>query len=115
MPDCFPTKTLPRWNNNNIHTSLVQGWKTNRKKLKLIEKQWEDGQILRLKKDAQTLYVAYADNRAAKDEHNRKRDLQWLEKQIKAGKLTKSSINNKGYNKYLKMKGDVTIEIDYEK
>ena len=41
--------------------------------------------------------------------------LQRLEKQIKKGKFTKSNINNKGYNKYLKMKGDVLIEIDYEK
>ena len=38
-----------------------------------------------------------------------------LEKQIKKGKLTKSNINNRGYNKYLKMEGDVSIEIDYEK
>lgn len=43
------------------------------------------------------------------------RGLQRLEKQVKLGKLTKSSINNKGYNKYLRLKGDVTIEIDYEK
>lgn len=61
------------------------------------------------------LIVTYANNRAAKDEHNRKRGLQRLEKRIKSGKLTKSNINNKGYNKYLKMQGDVTIEIDYEK
>lgn len=53
--------------------------------------------------------------RTAKDEHNRKRGLQRLEKQTKSGKLTKSNINNKGYNKYLKMKGEVNIEIDYEK
>ena len=50
-----------------------------------------------------------------KDEHNRIRGLQRLEKRVKAGKLTKSNINNKGYNKYLRLQGDVTIEIDYEK
>ncbi|MCW0485080.1 transposase, partial [Prolixibacteraceae bacterium A06] len=50
-----------------------------------------------------------------KDEHNRIRGLQRLEKRVKTGKLTKSNINNKGYNKYLRMQGDVTIEIDYEK
>jgi transposase len=61
------------------------------------------------------LIVAYANNRALKDEHNRKRGLERLEKQIKAGKLTKSNINNKGYNKYLKMERNITIEIDYEK
>ena len=29
--------------------------------------------------------------------------------------MTKSSINNKGYNKYLRLNGDVVIEIDYDK
>jgi transposase len=84
-------------------------------KNQIAQKQWVDGEILKLKKGTQTLFVAYTGNRAAKDEHNRKRGLQRLEKQIKAGKLTKSNINNKGYNKYLKMQGDVSIEIDYEK
>jgi hypothetical protein len=41
--------------------------------------------------------------------------LQRLEKQIKAGKLTKSNVVNKSYEKYLKMQGNVNIEIDYEK
>ena len=62
-----------------------------------------------------SLIVTYASNRAAKDEHNRKRGLHRLEKQIKSGKLNKSSINNKGYNKYLKLDGNILIEIDYEK
>jgi len=61
------------------------------------------------------LIMAYSDKRAAKDAHNRNRGLQRLEKQIKSGKLNKSSINNKGYNKYLKMQGDVVVSIDYEK
>jgi len=85
-------------------------------KKQILDKQLGDGQIMTIKKTGNTrLIVAYATNRAVKDEHNRKRGLQRLEKQIKAGKLTKSSINNKGYNKYLKLKGDVSIEIDYEK
>lgn len=67
------------------------------------------------KNDGTKLVVAFSTNRAAKDQHNRQRGLQRLEKQIKAGRLTKSNINNKGYNKYLKMQGKVTIEIDYEK
>jgi transposase len=29
--------------------------------------------------------------------------------------LTKANINNKGYNRYLKLTGDVVIEIDYDK
>jgi transposase len=85
-------------------------------KKQILEKQLSDGQILCIKTQAKTrLIVAYATNRAIKDEHNRKRGLQRLEKQIKAGKLTKSNINNKGYNKYLKLVGDVSVEINYEK
>ncbi len=85
-------------------------------KYKIIEKKFKNGQIVTIKKANNTrLIVSYADNRAHKDEHNRKRGLQRLEKQIKAGKLTKSNINNKGYNKYLKMQGEIAIEIDYEK
>jgi transposase len=84
-------------------------------KQQILEKKWKDGEILKIAKGNNRLIVAYANNRAMKDEHNRKRGLQRLEKQIKKGKFTKSNINNKGYNKYLKMKGDMVIEIDYEK
>lgn len=111
--------------NNNILGLEQQGYsyiigarlknETTSTKQLITSKKWQDGQILGFKKGNRALYVAYSDKRAAKDEHNRKRGLQRLEKQIKVGRLTKSNINNKGYNKYLKMKGDVTIEIDYEK
>ena len=85
-------------------------------KQKILAKPLTNGEIIIIPKANETrLIVAYANNRALKDEHNRRRGLQRLEKQIKAGKLTKSNINNKGYNKYLKMEGNITIEIDYEK
>jgi transposase len=32
-----------------------------------------------------------------------------------SGKLSKKHVNNRGYNKYLKMNGEIKIEIDYEK
>ena len=85
-------------------------------KQQILDKKLIDGDIVKIKRSANTrLIVAYANNRAAKDQHNRKRGLQRLEKQIKSGKLTKSSINNKGYNKYLKLEGEISIKIDYEK
>jgi len=34
---------------------------------------------------------------------------------VAKGKLTKRSINNRGYNKYLKLEGDVTVSIDRQK
>ena len=112
--------------NENIKALEAQGYeyiigarlKNEPEKIKqqILQKQLVDGEVIQLNKSANTrLIVNYATNRAIKDEHNRKRGLLRLEKQIKAGRLTKSNINNKGYNKYLKLQGDVTIEIDYEK
>lgn len=85
-------------------------------KQQILQKQLGDNEVIHIDKPGNTrLIVAYAGNRAAKDEYNRKRGLQRLEKQIKSGRLSKSNINNKGYNKYLKLQGEITIEIDYEK
>lgn len=61
------------------------------------------------------LIVGYRKNRALRDAHNRKRGLEKLEKSLKSGKLAKKHINNRGYNKYLKLDGDVSISIDYSK
>lgn len=67
------------------------------------------------KTDGTRLIVGYTERRAKKDRYNRERGLMKLEQKIKSGKLTKSSINNRGYNKYLQLKGDVNISIDHEK
>jgi transposase len=61
------------------------------------------------------LIVSYSEKRAVKDKYNRERGLNRLKKQLKSGKLTKSNINNRGYNKYLKMEGNIKISIDKEK
>ena len=85
-------------------------------KKQIFEYEFSNGQTICINKSETTrLIVAFSNKRAAKDEHNRKRCLQRLEKQIRAGKLTKSNINNRGYNKYLKMEGEISIQIDYEK
>jgi transposase len=85
-------------------------------KQQILNNNFIDGTTICIQKNENTrLIINYSSNRATKDEHNRKRGLARLEKQIKAGRLTKSNINNKGYNKYLKMIGDVVIEIDYQK
>jgi len=92
--------------------------KNEQEKIKeqLLKKRLEDGQVISIQKqDGTRLIVNYSLKRASKDKHNRNRGLNRLEKQIKKGKLTKSNINNRGYNKYLKMEGDVSINIDYEK
>ncbi len=85
-------------------------------KNQILKNKYIDGSIISIKKSTTTrLVVNYSNVRASKDVYNRQRGLHRLEKLIKAGRLTKSNINNKGYNKYLKMIGEVKIEIDYEK
>ena len=112
--------------NDNINALESKGYeyiiggrlKNESKNIKeqILSDKFVDGTIRSYKKQENTrLIVHYSKSRATKDAYNRKRGLQRLEKQIKSGKLTKSSINNRGYNKYLKLTGDVLIEIDYEK
>ena len=75
-----------------------------------------DGNFSVIKKsDGLRLIVSYSAKRAKRDKRNRERGLKRLEKNLNKGKLTKSHINNRGYNKYLKLEGDIKIEIDYEK
>ena len=85
-------------------------------KEQILSNKFIDGTTISFEKAVNTrLIVNYSTTRATKDGYNRKRGLNRLEKQVKAGKLTKSNINNKGYNKYLKLSGEVNIEIDYDK
>ncbi len=67
------------------------------------------------KGDGLRLIISKTENRAKKDAYNRKKGLARLEKQIRSGKLTKTNINNRGYNKYLKMDGEVKVSIDLDK
>lgn len=75
----------------------------------------KNGESAVIEKDGLQLVVTYSDSRAKKDRQNREKGLRKLEKRIKTGRITKSSINNRGYNKYLKMDGEINIEIDYTK
>lgn len=55
------------------------------------------------------LVVSFGSKRQKKDAFNRKRGLAKLEKRVAPGKLTKESINNRGYSKYLKLEGNTMV------
>ena len=61
------------------------------------------------------LVLSCTEKRARKDAHNRQRGLARLQKKMASGRLTKQNNNNRGYNKYLKMEGEVTISINMER
>jgi transposase len=75
-----------------------------------------DGGTMVIEKDsAHRLIVSYSDKRAKKDDYNRQRGLKKLRRKVHSGKLTKQHLNNRGYNKFLRMSGEVKIEIDEAK
>ncbi len=65
--------------------------------------------------DKRRLLVGYTDDRARKDEYNRKKGIKRLEKAYKRGQFTKSNLNKKGYNKFLELKDNVDVTIDQSK
>ncbi len=85
-------------------------------KAKVLALQLENGQSAVIQKNENTkLVVSYSHARATKDAHNRERGIKKLEQHIKSGKLTKSSINNRGYNKFLNIANPVSISINTAK
>ena len=84
-------------------------------KTKVIKLGVEEGKPRELKNKNGRLIVSYSQKRARNDRINREKGLKRLEKKLRTGKLTKDHINNRGYNKYLKLSGEVNITIDYEK
>jgi len=81
----------------------------------ILELNLENGQSKLIQRDELKLIITYSEERAEKDRYNREKGIKRLEKQLKSNKLTKSNINNKGYNKFLKMEGEVVLALDYQK
>ena len=85
-------------------------------KNEILSMHLESGQVRSFtREDGRRVVVSMSDKRARKDAKNRRDGLRRLEKKLGAGKLTKSNINNRGYNKYLHMEGEIKISIDYDK
>jgi len=89
---------------------------TIKRKILIKASGMKDGDSLTIKKKDETrLVVTYSDKRAKKDARNRERGLRKLRQKVRAGKLTKEHINNRGYNKFLTLTGEVNVEIDERK
>lgn len=85
---------------------------------KIRGKGLKSGESMTVRLDAKKhkrLIVTMSDSRAKRDAKNARKGLDKLKKRSASGKLTKGNLNNKGYNKYLKMEGDVAVSIDYER
>jgi len=95
---------------NNYEYILGARIKTEGKAIKeqIAKLELKNGQTSCIQKDATTkLIVSYSDARA--------RGVAKLKKSIHSKKLTKAQINNKGYNKFLALEGEMEVSIDIQK
>ncbi len=84
-------------------------------KEKILALKLRNGESTVIKQGDLKLVISYSDDRARKDAYNREKGLKRLEKQLKRGRLTKASINNRGYNKFLTLDGEIAISLDRNK
>ena len=56
-----------------------------------------------------------SDDRAKKDARDREKGVKRLEKRFANGVITKASVNNRGYNRFLTLQGETTVTIDRDK
>jgi len=110
----------------NIHALQDNGYRyilgarlkneTDEIKEQVLELKVEEDKPKEIKSKHGRLIVSFSSKRAHNDRKNRQKGMKRLENKVKSGKLTKEHINNRGYNKYLKLSGgNVNISIDYEK
>ena len=59
--------------------------------------------------------ISMSDRRAKKDARDREKGVKRLEKRFASGKITKDSVNNRGYNRFLTLQGETTVTIDQVK
>lgn len=109
----------------NIDALLAEGYQyilggrlkneSNTIKNKVLGMNVREGHPRQMQHPNGRLIITYSSKRAHNDKENRRKGLKRLEKKVESGKLSKKHINNRGYNKYLKLIGDVKITIDYIK
>ena len=73
------------------------------------------GQSTEIIVDNRRLIVTMSDKRAQKDAVEREKGIIRLQRKFASGKITKQSVNNRGYNSLLSIDGEMTVSIDEAK
>lgn len=75
----------------------------------------KDGELISLTIKDRRHVISMSDKRAKKDARDREKGVKRLEKRFANGKITKASVNNRGYNRFLTLQGETTVTIDLDK
>lgn len=84
-------------------------------KQRVLDLRLSDGQVASINTDdGLRIVVSFTEKRRKRDAFNRAKGLKRLQDKVASGKVCKKHINNRGYNKYLRIEGQATISIDIE-
>lgn len=75
----------------------------------------KDGELESLTIKDRRHVISMSDKRAKKDARDREKGVKRLEKRFANGRITKASVNNRGYNRFLTLQGETTVTIDQNK
>lgn len=109
----------------NIETLVNDGYEyilgarikneNNTVKRRILDLNLCDGEVKSITTDdGLRIVVSMAENRRKRDAINRAKGFKRLQEKVASGKVKKKHINNRGYNKYLRIEGEATICIDTE-
>ncbi len=115
----FNNDNIKQLEENNYKYIIGAKIKNSNKELrdKILSLEKRDGLLHEFKDGDKRLIIGYTDSRAKKDKYNREKGIKALEKKYRSGKITKSSITQRGYNKFLTIDTDksIAVNIDFEK
>lgn len=84
-------------------------------KQRILDLRLTDGQAASIETDdGLRIVVSFTEKRRKRDAFNREKGLRRLQKKVASGKVGKKHINNRGYNKYLRLRGEATVDIDMD-
>jgi hypothetical protein len=75
----------------------------------------KDGEMKSITINGRRHVITMSSSRAKKDAKDREKGIKRLEKRFANGKITKASVNNRGYNRLLTLQGETTVTIDQNK
>ena len=75
----------------------------------------KDGEMTSLTIKDRRHVISMSAKRAKKNARDREKGIKRLEKRFANGKITKASVNNRGYNRFLTLQGETTVTIDQDK
>jgi hypothetical protein len=114
----FTEEQVADWQGKEIEYILATRLRSENSSLQseILALKLKNGQCREMMVSPETrLLVSYSREQASKERSNRQKGLEKLKASLKAGLLSRKSLNNRGYNKYLKPVGKNGISIDLKR